>query len=108
MSYRLGILTSHPIQYQAPLFRELAKQLELTVFFARRQTAAEQSKAGFNIDFDWDVDLLGGYDHKFLSNRAKQPDVSRGSGCDTPQIEDEICQGNFDAFLVAGWYLKSS
>jgi len=107
MSHRLGILTSHPIQYQAPLFRELAQQLELTVFFAHRQTASEQSKAGFNVDFEWNVDLLGGYDHKFLQNRAKHPDVSRFTGCDTPQIEDEIRQRKFDAFLVTGWYLKA-
>lgn len=107
MSYRLGILASHPIQYQAPLFRELAKHLELKVFFAHRQTASEQSKAGFNVDFEWDVDLLGGYDHMFLQNRAKDPDVSRFFGCDTPQIVDEIRQGKFDAFLVTGWYLKS-
>lgn len=107
MPYRLGILTSHPIQYQAPLFRELAQQLELNVFFAHRQTAEEQSRAGFNVDFEWDVDLLAGYGHKFLRNKAKQPDVSRFSGCDTPDIVDEICQGGFDAFLVTGWYLKS-
>ncbi len=107
MSYRLGILASHPIQYQAPLFRALAQQLDLTVFFAHRQTPEEQSKAGFNVDFDWDVDLLAGYDHQFLNNRARRPDVSRFTGCDTPQIVDEIRQGGFDAFLVTGWYLKS-
>lgn len=107
MSYRLGILTSHPIQYQAPLFRELARQCDLKVFFAHRQTAVEQSKAGFNVDFEWDVDLLGGYDYQFLKNRARQPDVSRFSGCDTPGVADVIRKGTFDAFLVTGWYLKS-
>lgn len=107
MTHRLGVLTSHPIQYQAPLFRELAKQVELNVFFAHSQTAQEQSKAGFNVDFDWDVDLLGGYRHQFLQNRAKHPDVSRFTGCDTPQIAAEIRRGNFDAFLVTGWYLRS-
>ena len=33
---RLAILTSHPIQYNAPLFRELAKHVDLKVFFAHR------------------------------------------------------------------------
>ena len=41
---RLGILASHPIQYQAPWFRELAKVVELEVFFCQRQTATEQGK----------------------------------------------------------------
>lgn len=107
MKYRLGVLTSHPIQYQAPLFRELARHVDLTVYFAHRQTAAGQAASGFNVAFEWDVDLLGGYEHRFLHNRAKHPSTDRYSGCDTPEIADEIRQGGFDAFLVTGWYLKS-
>lgn len=104
---RLGILASHPIQYQAPLFRELARHVDLKVFFAHHQTAQSQAAAGFNVAFEWDVDLLGGYQHQFLHNRAKRPSVSHFFGCDTPEIADEIRQGGFDAFLVMGWYLKS-
>lgn len=107
MTYRLGILASHPIQYQAPLFRELAKHLDLSVYFAHRQSAQEQAEAGFGVAFDWDVDLLGGYRHRFLANQAKRPSVNIFFGCDTPDIATEIQQGKFDAFLVMGWYLKS-
>jgi glycosyltransferase involved in cell wall biosynthesis len=106
MTVRLGVLASHPIQYQAPLFRELAARCDLRVFFAHRQTAAQQAEAGFGVAFDWDVDLLGGYDHLFLRNRARRPDVNRFWGCDTPEIEAEIRAGGFDAFLVMGWYLR--
>jgi glycosyltransferase involved in cell wall biosynthesis len=105
---RLGILASHPIQYQAPLFRELARHVDLQVYFAHRQTAAGQSAAGFNVAFEWDVDLLSGYDHTFLHNQSRHPGVNGFFGCDTPEIADEIHQGRFDAFLVTGWYLKSS
>ena len=107
MTIRLGILTSHPIQYQAPLFRELAKQVDLKVYFAHRQTAQGQGSAGFDVAFEWDVDLLGGYDHAFLSNRAKRPAVNTFFGCDTPEISAEIRNGGFDALFVTGWYLKS-
>lgn len=107
MSYRLGVLASHPIQYQAPLFRELARHVDLTVYFAHRQTAAGQAAAGFNVAFEWDVDLLEGYEHRFLHNRAKHPSTDCYSGCDTPEIAEEIRRGRFDAFLVTGWYLKS-
>lgn len=107
MNYRLGVLASHPIQYQAPLFRELARHVDLTVYFAHRQTAAGQAAAGFNVAFEWDVDLLGGYKHRFLHNQAKHPSTDRYAGCDTPEIAEEIQQGGFDAFLVTGWYLKS-
>lgn len=104
---RLGILASHPIQYQAPLFRELARRVDLQVYFAHRQTAAGQAQAGFEVAFEWDVDLLGGFSHHFLHNRAKHADVSGFFGCDTPGIADEIRKGGFDAFLVMGWSLKS-
>jgi glycosyltransferase involved in cell wall biosynthesis len=87
---RLGILTSHPIQYQAPWFRGLAKVCDLEVFFAHCQSAAEQGKAGFGVAFEWDVDLLSGYKHQFMENKARKPDVSRFFGCDTPEIREII------------------
>lgn len=104
---RLGVLTSHPIQYQAPLFRALAMRLDLEVFFAHRQTAEQQAQAGFGTAFDWDVDLLSGYPHVFLANRARRPGVDRFLGCDTPEIAERIASGRFDAFLVSGWHLRS-
>ena len=103
---RLGILASHPIQYQAPLYRELARLLDLTVFFAHRQSREAQADAGFGVAFDWDVDLHSGYRHEFLHNVARNPGVDRFSGCDTPDIARRIREKRFDAFLVMGWQLK--
>jgi len=107
MAKRIGFLVSHPIQYYAPIFRELAKRCDLTVFFAHRQTAEQQARAGFGVAFDWDVDLLSGYDSRFLANVARQPSTDRFAGCDTPGIADEIAHGRFDAFVVPGWALRS-
>ena len=102
---RLGILTSHPIQYQAPWFRGLAKHLDLEVFFAHRQAAGEQSD--FGVAFEWDVDLLSGYPHRFLRNVAARPGVNHFSGCDTPELAALIRGGGFSAFIGSGWYLKA-
>ena len=66
MTLRIGFLVSHPIQYFTPIFRELAKQCDLTVFYAHRQTAEQQARSGFGVAFDWDVDLLAGYHSRFL------------------------------------------
>jgi glycosyltransferase involved in cell wall biosynthesis len=103
----LAIVVSHPIQYYAPLFRELAKRIELTVFFGHGATPDDQAKAGFGVRFEWDVDLLSGYTHRFLRNVAKRPSLDRFAGCDTPEIGERLCEGRFDAVLVHGWYLKS-
>ena len=107
MSLRIGFLVSHPIQYYAPIFRELAKGCDLTVFFAHRQTAQGQAKAGYGVAFEWDVDLLSGYRSQYLTNVARQPSTELFAGCDTPGVADEIAKGGFDAFIVPGWGLRS-
>ena len=107
MTIKLGILASHPIQYQAPLFRELAQRCDLHVYFAHRQTPQGQAAAGFGVTFEWDVDLLSGYAHTYLPNVAKRPDTGTFWGCDTPAVAGEVESGGFDAFLVMGWHLKS-
>jgi glycosyltransferase involved in cell wall biosynthesis len=104
---RLAFVTSHPIQYYAPLFRALAQELDLVVFFAHEATASDQARAGFGVEFDWDVDLLSGYANEFLHNVARQPALDRFSGCDTPEIGERLRKGRFDGVLVQGWYLKS-
>jgi glycosyltransferase involved in cell wall biosynthesis len=111
---RLGVLASHPIQYHAPWFRALAKVAHLQVFFARQPKPQEQG-AGFGQAFKWDVDLLSGYESRFLQNNAHQPGVNHFFGCDTPEIAEIIGgrriedreQRRFDAFIVCGWNLKS-
>lgn len=104
---RLAVLASHPIQYQAPIFRELARRMDLTVFYAHRASRDDQSKAGFGVGFDWDVDLLSGHEHRFLDNVSRRPGLDHFSGCDTPSIGAELDRGHFDALLVTGWHLKS-
>jgi len=103
----LGILLSHPIQYYAEWFRGLAQHVDLDVFFAHRQTPEQQGQAGFGLPISWDSDLLSGYRHTFLQNRASLPSPDRFAGCDTPEIAFRIRMGSFDGFLVPGWYLKS-
>lgn len=103
---RLGILVSHPVQYQAPWFRALAQDLEsLEVFFAHRPDAVQQG-AGFGTGFQWDVDLFSGYRHRFLQNVARRAGPDHYFGCDTPEIGEIIRSGRFDAFIVSGWFLK--
>jgi glycosyltransferase involved in cell wall biosynthesis len=104
---RLAILTSHPIQYYGPLFRELAKEMDLHVFFAHRASPVEQARAGFGTAFQWDVDITSGYAHSFLKNVAVRPGTDHFCGCDTPEIGQRLREGQFDGLLIMGWHLKS-
>ena len=54
---------------------------------------AGQAKAGYGVAFEWDVDLLSGYQSRFLTNVARQPSTDAFSGCDTPGIAEEIARG---------------
>ena len=103
---RLAVVASHPIQYQAPLFRELARRLDLRVFYAHEASAADQAQAGFGVGFAWDIDLLQGYEHVFLRNVSPEPGLGRFSGCDVPEVRERLAEGGFDALLVMGWHLK--
>jgi glycosyltransferase involved in cell wall biosynthesis len=105
--YRVAVVASHPIQYQAPWFRALAGMVDLEVFFCHRQDAAGQAAAGFGVPFEWDVPLREGYRSAFLTNVARTKDVSQFAGCDTPEIHARLAEGQFDACVVSGWYLKS-
>ncbi|SKA37213.1 Glycosyltransferase involved in cell wall bisynthesis [Enhydrobacter aerosaccus] len=107
MAMRIGFLVSHPIQYLTPLFRELDKRCDLTVYFAHRQTAEQQADSGFGVAFEWDLDLLSGYRSEFLSNISGTPSPDTFWGCNTPDIARRISDGRFDAFIVPGWALWS-
>jgi glycosyltransferase involved in cell wall biosynthesis len=58
----LLVVATHPIQYQAPLFRALADSgaVDLTVGFLDLPDADRQG-VGFGVNFSWDVPLTEGY-----------------------------------------------
>ncbi len=65
---RLAYLVSHPIQYQAPLLRRIAKEpdIDLTVFFGSDFSVRGYKDEGFGVGVKWDIPLLDGYRHEFL------------------------------------------
>ena len=69
MPIRLAIIVSHPIQYFAPWYRELAQvpDIELKVFFCCDWGVKKYVDPGFKVEMAWDIPLLEGYPHEFLS-----------------------------------------
>jgi glycosyltransferase involved in cell wall biosynthesis len=107
---RLAIVSTHPIQYHTPWFRGLAAHpdLRIHVYFCHKATPQEQARAGFGVEFDWDIDLLAGYPHSFLHNVANPAGHGRFGGFDTPEISRIIRRREYDAVLVNGWNYKSA
>ena len=108
MALRIGFLTTHPIQYQAPVFRALTAEpdVEFKALFAMLPDQQQQGD-GFGVAFEWDLPLLEGYQWQVLDNVAADPSVTRFSGCDTPGIRDVLREQQFDALVVNGWVVKS-
>src|SRR5258708_25984429 len=75
---RLGVLATHPIQYQAPLYQELARRgvVELEVAFLSSGGAQPVRDPSFGVTLAWDIDVLGGYQSTVLARKplaAKAP-----------------------------------
>jgi glycosyltransferase involved in cell wall biosynthesis len=102
---RLAWLSSHPVQYQAPLLRAIARipGIDLTALFfsdfsSRNYVDREMGRA-----VTWDVPLLDGYKHEFIQTQKQvrdgitfwHPPIQRLSGI--------LTKNRFDAVIVQGW-----
>jgi glycosyltransferase involved in cell wall biosynthesis len=69
---RLGVVATHPIQYQTPLYKEISrrKAVDLDVAFLSKRGAQAYRDPGFGVSVAWDVDLLGGYRWTLLERRS--------------------------------------
>lgn len=104
---RLLVVTSHPIQYQAPLFRLLASDphLDVEVLFLTLPDAAHQGE-GFGVPFVWDTPLLTGYQWRQAQRLAGAGGLSAFSGLRLQQPFKELnnpSSGPPDAVLITGW-----
>src|SRR5208282_4679397 len=75
---RLAYLVTHPIQYQAPLLRRLAREpgLDLTVFFCSDFSLRKYHDPEFDKEIAWDVPLVGGYRYEVLPAIGGRKEVS--------------------------------
>ena len=102
---KIFVITSHPIQYQAPLFKFLAedKGVDLTVYFCWDIGTQEASfDREFGQKVKWDIPLLDGYNYKFLTNWSFRPS-SEFWGQINFGIVWEIWRNRPDVVIVLGW-----
>lgn len=92
---RLAILSTHPIQYNAPLFRLMAAQEGWTVrvFFSRTWNQVKFDP-DFQLEVQWDIPLIDGYNHTTVD--ASAPLGAR-------KLISAIRDFKPDALLVYGW-----
>ncbi len=101
--YRLACLSTHPIQYQSPLFRLLATrpELDFKVFFLSDLSVRGARDPGFGVNVKWDVPLLEGYDHEFLPSFGARDRLSFWRPLAAHLFPDRTRE--FDALWVHGY-----
>lgn len=101
---RLAYLVSHPIQYQAPLFRRLAASqvVDFVALFGSNfgQGGGFDPQFGQRVDFG--VDLLSGYASIFLPGPA-HASIDKTFGLRTPSIYTAWNAARPDVMVLHGW-----
>jgi glycosyltransferase involved in cell wall biosynthesis len=107
---RLAIITTHPIQYNAPLFKQMNERgrvFTIKVFYTWSQSKDKVFDREFGIAVDWDIPLLEGYDYTFVTNTSSRPGTHHFNGITNPTLNDEIEAWKADAILVIRWSFSS-
>jgi len=107
---KLAIVTSHPVQYNAPLFQLLAanNKIRIKVFYTWEQSGqGAKYDPDFGKHIEWDIPLLEGYEYSFVKNTAKDPGSHHFGGLVNPSLNLEIKEWGPDAVLVFGWSYHS-
>jgi glycosyltransferase involved in cell wall biosynthesis len=110
MLKKLAIVTTHPIQYNAPLFALLASRnkISIRVFYTWGKQVLEQKfDPGFGKKISWDIPLIEGYDYCFVENTSANPGSHHRKGIQNPGLIPEIEKWQPNAVLVYGWNFSS-
>lgn len=102
---RLLVFTSHPVQYQAPLFRALAgrPEIDLEVCFYSRWGVEPHVDPQFGVPVAWDIPLLDGYRYRFLKNFGIDSGPKRFLSLLNPGALPLCLASRFDAVWMQGW-----
>lgn len=93
----LAILATHPVQYQVPLWRELARRLPggVEVWYLSDRGHRVAMDREFGQPIAWDIEMLGGYEHRM---------VAPASGAALRRL---VRHGGCTALLINGWFPRA-
>lgn len=101
---RVAFLNTHPIQYFAPMYKELnrSEDLSITAFYLSDFSVRGGRDRAFDRDVKWDLDLLDGYDARFVAGAQARSEPGGFWSIVAPAVWGEVRDGRFDALIVHG------
>lgn len=105
----LAILTTHPIQYQIPLWQALAKDnsVPFKVWYMTDHGIKPSFDQQFGKTFAWDLDALSGYPHSFLKvNRGAEVGGFRKIRLAEP-MQKLLQKQKIKALWIQGWQVQA-
>lgn len=101
---KIAILSSHPIQYFAPLYAHLSKNphLDITVLYCSDFGTKNSYDHGFKQAFQWDIDLLSGYTYEFIGKNYSLREPKGFFSLICPSIINILYKNRFDVIWIHG------
>lgn len=98
---RVAAIISHPVHYYVPIFKRLAKEIELKVFYTAGMEPV--CDPGFGHTLAWSPNLLEGYTFEFLINTGTKRKAISFMRIKNPEAIVRIETFKPDHLLVYGW-----
>jgi glycosyltransferase involved in cell wall biosynthesis len=105
----LAILTTHPIQYQVPLWQALARdrRVPFEVWYLTDHGTRSSRDREFDQTFSWDIDTLSGYTHRFLEVHQRATPSSFWSCRLRERLRDRLIASQVSALFIQGWQVAA-
>lgn len=105
----LAILSTHPIQYQVPLWQALARDGRVPFevwYLTDRHTRASHDRE-FGRTFAWDIEMLEGYPYRFLNAALGATPSSFWSCHLTENLAARLVESGAHALWIQGWQVAA-
>jgi glycosyltransferase involved in cell wall biosynthesis len=101
---RVAFVNTHPIQYFAPLYAYLNQTgvFAVTALYLSDSSVRGSLDTAFGRTVKWDIDLLSGYDVRFVEGAGIRNEPAGFFSIIAPQVWREVSRGGFDALVVHG------
>src|SRR5436190_1105713 len=109
ISNMLAILTTHPIQYQVPIWQTLAKEgrIPFEVWYLTDHGTRPSLDQEFGKIFSWDIDTLSGYAYRFIETAEGASPITVWKCRLRERLRERLRRSHVKALWVQGWQVAA-